>query len=374
MQSSEEIRKAILSDPIRAMPPWTVALFDPTTGDLPRRTLDRTGLELYSRAIVQAGAPGVLVSSSTGWGHVRTFEEHRETLKTVGRTVLEGTVKQALLRIEDPLIDNIRLIRELKDWDYGILWTRRGRNLPPEATDREVAEHLLPLAREAAENEMPMGVYSISTVDGAPLRASAARSLVERLGPQDAKILVAVKVTESDFETSTRAYLDEPALAKKKIVQGWDAFYARAIQAGEQPDGSNRCGATSGAAACMVHAFREMHRLSAARDWDSLARLQKTVAAVFWSMQGADKTRFPDLQIAKWVMGLGHPLTETRGGLQAERLLSVLEFTGRGPETRADVLLILESLLIMGNAGPYRSPVYDRLVALREAVASGGGN
>ena len=365
----EEIRKAVLSDPIRHMPPWTVALLDPTTGDLPRRRLDRAGLERYTQAISDAGAPGVLVSSSTGWGHVRTFDEHREVLKAVGRIPLEGTVKQALLRIEDPVSDNVRLIQELHGWGYGVLWTRRGRNLSPGASDREVAEHLLPLARAAVENQMPLGIYSISTVDGAPFRASAARSLLERLGPQDSKIVVAVKITESDFEASTRAYLDEPAFAKKKIVQGWDAFYAEALKAGERPDGSNRCGATSGAAACMVFAFREMHRFAVSRDWDSVAQLQKAVSEVFWSMQGSDKTKFPDLQIAKWVMGLGHPLTETRSVSQAEPMVFALESIIRNPEIRTGARLILDSLLIMGDAPPYRSPLYGRLRALKEATA-----
>jgi len=287
MEGIKEIRKEIISDPIRNVPPWTVALLDPTKGNLPRRQIDVVGTIKYSEAIAREGAPGVLFAASTGWGHARNFEEHRHTLEVGGQAYFGTTLKQALFRIEDPLEKNQNLMKEVKEWGYAIVWTRRGSNLPPHASDREVADNLLPFAESAIENEVPFGVYSISTVDGVPLYASAVKLLLEDLG-QDA-------ATEND--------------------------------------------------------------------WDAIDRIQKVVTATFLSMQGADKDAFPDLQIAKRVMGLGHPLMESRSLKEVEKLVITLEKLAESRETLWGVKLIAESLLIMGKNNPYSSPFYDRLEA-----------
>jgi dihydrodipicolinate synthase/N-acetylneuraminate lyase len=300
---SLEIRRALLEDPLRNMPAWTVALLDPTTGEMPRRKIDELATRHYVEAIAHAGAPGVLWASSTGWGHKRTFAEIMQWLEIGSQVQLGKTISQALLRIEDPLDDNRALLQALQGWNYAIVWTRRGATLPADASDDAVADAMLPLIELAIKQEMPIGLYSISTVDGAPLTVNTARLILQKLGKKHAHYVVAVKITEADFENSTMTYLHEPAFRHKKIVQGWDEHYARAMQVGHMADGSFHCGATSGAAACMVKAYRAMYQRALQRDWAGLARIQKAVSAVFLSMQGKDKNKFPDLQIAKMVMG-----------------------------------------------------------------------
>jgi hypothetical protein len=140
-------REKIISDPIKNVPAWTVAAFDPTTGELPRRQLDKKGIRIYLQALARVGAPGVLLASSTGWGHARTWEEHVETLIACGQIQLQQCIKQALLRIEDPLDKNIELLGKLRSMDYGIIWTRKGSMLPPEAPDEKVAQQMLPLVK-----------------------------------------------------------------------------------------------------------------------------------------------------------------------------------------------------------------------------------
>ncbi len=364
--AAQQIREMIVSDPVRNMPSWTVALFDPTTGDLPRRKLDIEGTVRYARAISNAGAPGVLVAASTGWGHKRNLDEHRETLEVYGKAELGSTIKQALIRIEDPVEFNRELIGDLKKWGYSVVWTRRGSVVKPAADDREVARNILPLAEASAEAGLPMGIYSVSTIDGAPLKASAAAILLDYLGDEASRYIVAVKVTEPFFEDSTQEYLEEGAFKDKKIVQGWDSHYARALKSGIRSDGTNQCGATSGAAACMVYAYHAMYENAVNEDWEELLSIQEMVNRVFDAMLGDNRTRFPDLQVAKRAMGLGQPLTEERTLESAEKFVEFIEDLHKNnPEHRA-VKLIARSMLIMGDSGDNRSPFYDRLKAIAE--------
>jgi len=359
--------KSIITHPVEMVPSWTVALFDPTTGELPRRNIDEEKSKLYMQAIAKAGAPGVLLAASTGWGHARNFAEHRHTLAVGGEAALGSCIKQALIRIEDPLEDNKKLIQELKQWGYGMVWTRRGSNLPIGASDELVTEHMLPLVKAAIEAEMPVGIYSISTVDGAPLTASAAKLLLSKLSTTEAQFLVAIKITEPVFEESTLAYLQEPSFDHKKIVQGWDAFYAEALQQGLRTNGHNHCGATSGAAACMVFAYKAMYEATLANDWDKLAAIQSVVSKVFFSMQGPDKSKFPDLQTAKWVMGLGHPLTEKREDKHADKLIDVLHVLAEEKENTATLKLIMKSLQLMNEYG-IESPLQAKLDEINDKL------
>ncbi len=368
MNSKNPLKKIekIVSDPVKYMPTWTVALFDPTTGELPRRRIDVEGTKQYARAIANAGAPGVLVAASTGWGHKRNLEEHWKTLEIFGQADLGSTIKQALIRIEDPIDFNIELIGELKKWGYSVVWTRRGTNIKPAADDREVARHLFPLAKASAEAAIPMGIYSVSTIDGAPLKASAAAILLDHLGEKASRYLVAVKVTEPFFEDSTQEYLEEDTFKNKKIKQGWDSHYARALKAGIRPDGTNQCGATSGAAACMVYAYDAMYECAAKENWSCLISVQEMVNRVFDALQDKDRTRFPDLQIAKRVMGLGHPLTEERTLDTAEKFVEFIEELAKQHPNNRAIKLIARSMIIMGDMGKNRSPFYDRLYALTQ--------
>jgi len=360
---TQALREQLISDPVSNVPAWTVAAFDPTIGDLPRRQMDEAGMQRYLQSLEKAGAQGVLLAASTGWGHARTFEEHEHTLMAAGKVSLENCVKQALLRMEDPLEQNISLLQKLKNLDYGIVWTRRGSLLPPDAADQTVAQSTLPLVEAATELGLPVGLYSISTVDQVPLRVEAVKILMEQLGENLSQRIVAIKITEPVFEDSTLTYLGDPAFSHKKIVQGWDAFYARALQEGLRPDGTQHCGATSGAAACMVYAYEAMYQAAQQQNWDELSTLQQVVAKVFYSMQGPDKTIFPDLQIAKWTMGLGHPLTEERSLEDAQPLLKALsELSGEVAPKYLD--LIVHSLLLMDQYPDHQSPVQDRLKEL----------
>jgi dihydrodipicolinate synthase/N-acetylneuraminate lyase len=358
---SIEIRRALLEDPLRNMPAWTVALLDPTTGDLPRRKIDEPATRHYVEAIAHAGAPGVLWASSTGWGHKRTLSEIMQWLEIGSRVQLGKTNSQALLRIEDSLDENRTLLQALQNWNYAMVWTRRGSTLAADAGDEAVADAMLPLIELAIKHDMPIGLYSISTVDGAPLTVEAARLILQKLGKKHAQYVVAVKITEADFENSTMAYLREPAFRHKKIVQGWDEHYGRAMQVGHMADGSYHCGATSGAAACMVKAYRAMYQRALQHDWAGLARIQKAVTAAFLSMQGEDKSIFPDLQIAKMVMGLGQPLTEERAMADGDRLVTTVEQLALQADTHEGAQLIAASLLLMDRTEPGISPFYERL-------------
>jgi dihydrodipicolinate synthase/N-acetylneuraminate lyase len=168
-----------------------------------------------------------------------------------------------------------------------------------------------------------VGIYSIPDVSGLPLTPAAAVELVE--GPSGNRI-VAVKVTEADYDSSTAQFLREPRLAHLKIVQGWDPHLARALRAGPQhdPQARQRCGVTSGPMSFAV--FQYLHLLQAAErgHWDEVHIAQSAVTALFQAMQD-DPGKFADLQRAKFIMGLGQPLTGTVTEEQVERVFAALE-------------------------------------------------
>jgi hypothetical protein len=96
-----------------------------------------------------------------------------------------------------------------------------------------------------------------------------------------------------------------------------------------------------------VHQY--LHILSAAGrgDWEEVSAAQEAVTTVFASMQ-EDPRRFADLQRAKYVMGLGHPLTGEATGEQAQRVLAAVRELPRAE----DRIRIAKSLDLMGD-GPY---------------------
>src|SRR5215207_9194222 len=91
----------LLRDPVGSYPAATVACFDPTTGDLPRRELDMPRTKRFLEALAAAGAPAVLIAASTGHGHVRTVAELEEWFRVAAEATLRGTMLSALLRPED---------------------------------------------------------------------------------------------------------------------------------------------------------------------------------------------------------------------------------------------------------------------------------
>jgi dihydrodipicolinate synthase/N-acetylneuraminate lyase len=336
-----------MDEPLLRYPAATVACFDPTTGNLPRRRLDHTRHIAFLERLAGLGVPAVLIAASTGHGHLRTVEELEEWFESAGQANLGPTVKMALLRPEDGESANRRLLNTLMELGYPVVFIRPGTNLPRDATAQQVAANVQPLLEEAAHLGMAAGIYSIPDVSGVPLTHDAAAILVAGPGGDH---LVAVKVTEADYEQSTQRFLQDPRLARLKIVQGWDPHLARALQDGRHgAGGQQRCGVTSGPMSFAVHQYLHILKAAERGDWREVSNAQQAVTAVFASMQ-EDPRRFADLQRAKYVMGLGHPLTGEVTGEQAQRVLAGVRDLPR-PDDR---IRIAKSLDLMGD-GPFHN-------------------
>ncbi|HTN77434.1 MAG TPA: hypothetical protein VL096_19380, partial [Pirellulaceae bacterium] len=91
----------LIADPLGCYPQATVACFDPTTGELPRRELDAARTVEFLERLGAAGAPAVLIAASTGHGHVRTVPELEAWFVVASQAHLPNTTKMALLRPED---------------------------------------------------------------------------------------------------------------------------------------------------------------------------------------------------------------------------------------------------------------------------------
>lgn len=336
----------LLADPIGAYPAATVACFDPTTGDLPRRQLDEPRTVAFLEKLATAGAPAVLIAASTGHGHLRTADELAAWFCVAAQADLGATVKMALLRPEDGEEENRRLVRMLADLGYPVVFIRPGRDLSPTATDDQVAENMRPLVEAAAERGLAVGLYSIPDVSGLPMRPEAAATLVQ--SPVGNSI-VAIKVTEADYGTSTRRFLEHPALSHLKVVQGWDPHLAQALQEGPQCDsqGRQRCGVTSGPMSFAIHQYVHILEHAEQQDWEEVAAAQAAVTQVFAAMQD-DPRKFADLQRAKVIMGLGQPLVSEVQDDQIERVFAALRNLPRA----ADRSRLARSLDLMED-GPW---------------------
>jgi hypothetical protein len=95
--------------------------------------------------------------------------------------------------------------------------------------------------------------------------------------------------------------------------------------------------------------FQYQHILAAAArgDWDEVAAAQAAVTAIFAAMQD-DPAKFADLQRAKYLMGLGHPLTGTVTDKQYEPALQALVHLPRAEDRRR----LAQSLMLMDD-GPF---------------------
>jgi dihydrodipicolinate synthase/N-acetylneuraminate lyase len=351
----------LLADPIGNYPAATVACFDPTTGDLPRRKLDAPRTALFLERLAAAGAPAVLIAASTGHGHARTVPELEEWFRVAARAKLGNTVLTALLRPEDGAAANQRLAKLLADLGYAVAFVRPGRDLPTEApreaTDEQIAANLLPVCEAVARAGLAVGLYSIPDVSGVAMSPTAVRLVLRALREKQLEQhVVAVKVTEASYANSTARFLAAPDLTRLKIVQGWDPHLAKALLDGPQHDAQSRqrCGVTSGPMSFAVHQY--VHLLAAAEqgNWDEVAESQAAVTALFQAMQD-DPARFADLQRAKFIMGLGQPLTGKVTSEQVEKVLTALESLPR----RADRSRLARSLDLMGDG-----PFHERLAKL----------
>jgi dihydrodipicolinate synthase/N-acetylneuraminate lyase len=343
----------LVSDPIGCCPAATVACFDPTSGDLPRRRLDPARTVQLLERLADRGAAGLLIAASTGHGHIRTTAELEEWLRCAAEASVGNAVRMALLRPEDGSAANQRLVQLLAELHYPVVFVRPGTDLPRGAHADLVLANLQPLIASAAAAGLAVGVYSIPDVSGVPLRADVAARLVASPGGDR---IVACKITEPDYTASTLDYLRHPALRHLKIVQGWDPHLARALQDGPRHDANarQRCGVTSGPMSLCIDQYQ--HILAAARQqqWEEVAAAQQAVTILFESMQD-DPARFADLQRAKYIMGLGHPLTGTVRREQVQRVLDALRSIPRQEDRRR----LAQSLDLMQD-GPY----HDELLRL----------
>ena len=343
---------------MKSYPLATVACFDPTEGDLPRRRLHHARLQEFLHRLGDAGAEAVLIASSTGQGHLRTIEELEEFFRVAAETPISGVQLMGLLRPEDGTEQNRQLIELLKSLNYDVVFLRPGTDLASDANEDEVVKSLQPLVQHASQFGLPVGLYSISDVSGISLTANVAARLVQDAGGD---AIVAVKVTEANYQDSTQTFLRHPALNHLKIVQGWDPHLARALcdgsSVGGVAEGGQRCGVTSGPMSFAI--FQYLHILSAAQlgDWREVEAAQQAVTQVFASMQD-DPERFADLQRAKFIMGLGHPIGGAVTEEQVERVLDAVQAVSRS----SDRDRLCRSLDLMGDG-----PCHERLMGMIES-------
>ena len=132
----------LVADPIGQFPSATVACFDPTTGELPRRVLDERRTVAFLEKLAGIPVPAVLIAASTGHGHVRTVDELAAWFRCAAKARMGQTVKTALLRPEDGLPANLRLLDLLRELAYPVVFFRPGRDLPPTAGDEAVVRGL----------------------------------------------------------------------------------------------------------------------------------------------------------------------------------------------------------------------------------------
>ena len=261
-----------------------------------------------------------------------------------------------LLRPEDGIDLSCKLLSLLKELEYSVAYFRPGTGQSGFDNDSIVAQ-LRPLVQSAGEIGIPVGLYSISDVSGAPLTADAVARLVAGPGGDN---IIAVKVTESDYEASTLRLLEHPDLQHLKIVQGWDPHLARAMKDGRRfANGKpQRCGVTSGAMSFAV--FQYLHILAACDDgdWSEVAAAQDAVTRLFVAMQD-DPTKFADLQRAKFIMGLGHPLTAEIGPEQSSRVIDALKNLPRASDRQR-----LAASLDLMRDGPF----HQSLVAMQTSL------
>jgi len=343
----------LIDDPIGRYPQATVAAFDPTCGDLPRRRLDEALTRDYLERLAAVGAPAVLVGSSTGQGHLRSTEELAGWFRCAAAADIGDMLPLALLRPEDGVEANVRLMALLAELGYPVVFLRPGTDLPTDADANQVSASLAPLVAWAGEFGLAVGLYSVPDVSGLPLTPDAVAALMACPGGDH---VVAVKVTETDYAASTERFLAHPALRRLKIVQGWDPHLQRALQDGPRfdTDGRQRAGITSGMMALAVYQYLHLLRAAAAEDWQEVGQAALAAERLFRSMQD-DPGRFADLQRAKYIMGLGHPLMARVTEAQVHKVLDELENLPRATDRQR----LARSLDLMGDG-----PFHPRLSAL----------
>ena len=255
--------------------------------------------------------------SNCGWRQAGPHGSHRASAPEDGATV------------------NRHLARLLAELGYAVAFVRPGRDVSPTADDAAVVANMQPVVQAAAEAGLAVGLYSIPDVSGLPMTPDAAAKLLLLPGGER---IVAIKVTEASYEASTLCFLTDPRLARLKIVQQRPGSPpgSRSCARGRStiPEHRQRCGVTSGPMSFAVHQY--LHILAAAErgDWDEVTAAQSAVTVLFQAMQD-DPTKFADLQRAKFIMGLGKPLTGSVSQPQIDRVLSALRTLPRACRSRS---------------------------------------
>lgn len=358
--STSAVVRSLIQDPIGNYPAATVACFDPTTGDLPRRKLDHARTSAFLQKLIEVGTLqlkpsnlALLIGASTGQAHLRTPAELEEWFRVAANFDWQGVLKVALLRPEDGVAENERLLDLLAELGYAVVFARPGNNLGANPSAEQIAANMRPIVTGAAKRGLAVGLYSISDVSGCAMSPDVAADLVAGQGGDN---IVAIKVTEASYENSTLRFLDDPRLAHLKIVQGWDPHLARALQDGPRHDITRRqrCGFTSGPMSFAIHSYLAIQSAAEKNDWETVAKHQAAVTAVFAAMQD-DPGKFADLQRAKVIMGLGQPITREVAADQIERVFAALHQMPSGAERSA----LVRSFDLLQDR-----PYHDRLQSL----------
>lgn len=353
--SRAAVIQEILENPRVAYPQATVACFDPTCGELPRRQLDHERLVQFLRRLEEAGAEAVLIGASTGQGHLRSPKELNEWFDAASAAGLQQTILMGLLRPEDGESELDKQVETMAAAGYAVGFVRPGSDLSPFASDQEIADNLMPAVRALSNAGLAVGLYSIPDVSGLALTIPAVELILDSMC--GAKV-VAVKVTEADYESSTLRFLKANSLTHLKIVQGWDPHLARALQDGqslneEDPHPGRRVGVTSGPMSFAIYQYLHLLEAADTEDWEEVTASQAAVTALFEAMQD-DPQRFADLQRAKFIMGLGHPLLSEVTEPQTARVLEALRELPR----TADRERLAQSLNLMGD-GPFHRDLIE---------------
>src|SRR5436190_24187774 len=115
---ASDVVRSLVQDPIGNYPFSTVACFDPTSGQLPRRRLDQRNTERFLGALCapwgespsdSVRADAFLIGASTGQGHLRTVDELADWFRIAAgvrsiaatKSRFEWPLLTALLRPED---------------------------------------------------------------------------------------------------------------------------------------------------------------------------------------------------------------------------------------------------------------------------------
>ena len=163
------------------------------------------------------------------------------------------------------------------------------------------------------------------------------------------KQIVAIKVTEANYATSTLRFLSDTRLKHLKIVQGWDPHLARRCCEGPSSTPADDSDAASRAGRCrsrFINTCTSWRRPSEASG--TKLPCASCRDGLFQAMQD-DPAKFADLQRAKFMMGLGHPLT---GTVAPEQFDPVLKALPRSAAT-ADRDRLARSLNLMED-GPFQ--------------------